>query len=389
MAMRHLQFFPGSIPSCIEFETSSEMTNSILSGIWYQRFEGVHKTSQQAGPSTDQTHCHARQVSGLSLAQSGDCPLRIIKVDQVDKNADFRLGLIFSSRLVREGRNTRSMNSRCVSPAAVYNQVQNLVRGEPPVDCFGEEVMIASASILTWLWLLGALSQIIAQGLLDICQKGVPIRFSFTEEASCGVAFKLTDRIMRTYLEIITEDRGRASDTDKFESPVSSMYKVASMYAHLRAMLEQLTEEKTYDEIQIFDVNSHKREFGLCVLQARPEIKLKKMYIWHACPVNRGMFVLDTAASVCRSVSKRLYVSFEKIEELVKSKLTLFVGEMDPAETGIKSILSLTKLIPDEFWCLEKTLQCYIECCSCHDIPRLRVNQVIFWFWKGLLCFCF
>ena len=158
MSMRHFLFFPGSIPSCVEFTTSANFANVVLEGIWYQRFEDFHRSSQMVSQDSDRTHCHARQVSDLALAQAGDRPLTLIRASGSEKNADFRLGLIFSSRLVHEARNSRSLNSRCVSPSSVYERVCDLVRGEPPVDCFGEEFMVASSSIFTWLWIAGCLS---------------------------------------------------------------------------------------------------------------------------------------------------------------------------------------------------------------------------------------
>lgn len=106
------------------------------------------------------------------------------------------------------------------------------------------------------------------------------MRFSFAEDIPASIAFKLdSDRIMRTLLEIVTGDRGRASNSDKAVLPVSTSYKPASTPAHLQSMFATLTECETYDEIQIFDVNANKREFGLCVLTARPEVKLRKLYV--------------------------------------------------------------------------------------------------------------
>ena len=95
----------------------------------------------------------------------------------------------------------------------------------------------------------------------------IPIRFSFVDNTPADIAFKLdTDRVVKTFLEIVTVDSGRASGSDKTVFPVSTSYRSASMSAHLQSMFEKLTELETYDEIQIFDVNANRREYGLCVL---------------------------------------------------------------------------------------------------------------------------
>lgn len=66
---------------------------------------------------------------------------------------------------------------RCTSGSSVMEKARALLRGEPPIDFFGSENMIATTSIFTWLWFERHLLIICARGFLDLARKNVPIRF--------------------------------------------------------------------------------------------------------------------------------------------------------------------------------------------------------------------
>ena len=86
--------------SCIEFTTSANFANGCISGSKMS----TNRLSCRAQIVTSNWLPCSEFVSDLSLAQAGDCLLTLIKADKTGKNADFKLGLIFSSRLLTADR---------------------------------------------------------------------------------------------------------------------------------------------------------------------------------------------------------------------------------------------------------------------------------------------